>query len=254
VKHDVYRKGQGPCVLVISELPGITPMLLGFADRLVARGLSVTLPDLFGIAGRDPLANGKLGMHLYGLRSGLEVCVSGEFTTFATGRSSKVVDFLRALGAEEHARAGGPGIGVIGMCFSGGFALAMATDARVLAPVLSQPSLPLGFSKRVKASIDCSDEDLSAVKVRCEREGLRVLGLRFESDPLSPRLRFERLKQVLGDGFEWIELPDSAGHPASPMMHPHSVLTVDLIDEPGQPTRAALDKVLALFTRKLLGV
>jgi dienelactone hydrolase len=179
------------------------------------------------------------------------VCISREFTLFVTGRASPITRWLRALARHEHARAGGPGVGMIGMCVSGGFALAAATDPVVLAPVLSQPSLPAG-SKRAAASIDCSSEDLAVVAGRCTREGLRVLGLRFEGDPHVPAARFAFLKEKLGDGFVAVELPQSAGHPLGPLPERHSVLTGDLIDAPGEPTRAALDQVLELFRRKLL--
>src|SRR4029079_14226779 len=141
--HDVYRKGTGPAVIVITEMPGISPRVLGFADRVVAIGCTAVLADLFGTAGRDPLANGPMRARLYGLRSMGAACISREFTVFAMGKSSPVVRWLRSLAAREHARCGGPGVGVVGMCFTGGFALALAADARVLAPVLSQPSLPV---------------------------------------------------------------------------------------------------------------
>ncbi|HEX4355237.1 MAG TPA: dienelactone hydrolase family protein, partial [Polyangiales bacterium] len=136
--HAVYRKGSGPAVLIMTELPGITQFVLGFADRVAAIGCSAILPDLFGRAGYEP--RDRAGWLAYGLRSLGQVCISREFTTFAAGQASPVVDYLRALAAREHARCGGPGVGVIGMCFTGGFALSMAVDARVLAPVLAQPS------------------------------------------------------------------------------------------------------------------
>jgi dienelactone hydrolase len=184
--HDVYRKGRGPAVLVLTEMPGISPMVLGFADRVVALGLTAVLPDLFGEAGRDPLAGGPIGRLPYNLRTMAAACVGREFTVLATGRSSPVVSYLRAPGAAEHARCGGPGIGVVGMCFTGGFALAMSTDPRVLAPVLSQPSLPFGITAAHRAGIDCSRDELEVVKRRCAVEGLRVLGLRFDGDPAVP--------------------------------------------------------------------
>jgi len=249
--HDVYRKGVGPAVLVITEMPGISPMVLGFADRVVALGLTAVLPDLFGEAGRDPLAGGPLGRLPYNLRSIGSACVSREFTVLARGQSSPVIAYLRALGAAEHERCGGPGIGVVGMCFTGGFALAMATDARVLAPVLSQPSLPFGVSPAHRASIDCSRRELDSVKRRCADEGLTVLGLRFVGDPLVPAERFAFLRRELGDAFVAVEIPQRDRHPHGPLPRAHSVLTVDLDDEPG-PKRAGLDSVLALFRDKLL--
>lgn len=250
--HDVYRKGTGPAVLVITEMPGISPMVLGFADRVVALGLTAILPDLFGEAGRDPLAGGPVRRLPYNLRTIAGACVSREFTVLATGRSSPAIAYLRALGAAEHERCGGPGIGVVGMCFTGGFALAMAADARVLAPVLSQPSLPFGVSSAHRGSIDCARAELDVVKRRCASEGLRVLGVRFEGDPLSPGERFAFLRRELGDGFVGMELPQSSRHPDGPLPRAHSVLTADLDDEPGTPTREALDQVLALFRTRLL--
>lgn len=249
----VFRKGTGPAVLVITEMPGISPMVLGFADRVVALGCTAILPDLFGDAGRDPMAGNRVLNQVRAAGTILTTCISRDFTAFATGRSSRVVDWLRALARREHGRCGGPGVGVVGMCFTGGFALAMAVDDTVLAPVLSQPSLPFPVSKRHRASIDTSDEDLRRVADRCAAESLRVIGLRFEDDPFVPRERFEMLRRRLGDHFVPIELKQSDGNPNGPLGHRHSVLTGDLVDEPGEPTRDALDAVLALFREKLLG-
>jgi dienelactone hydrolase len=251
VTHEIYRKGTGPAVVVITEMPGISPMVLGFADRVVALGCTAVLPDLFGEAGRDPLASRVSGA-LYSVSSISKACVSKEFSVFAAGRSSPVVTWLRALSRDEHARCGGPGVGVVGMCFTGGFALAMAAEPHVLAPVLSQPSLPFPTSEAARRSIDCEPDVLSAVAGRCSAEGLRVIGLRFKGDPLVPAERFAFLRERLGEGFVSVELEQASGHPAAPMPAHHSVLTVDLIDAPGEPTRDALDKVLALFRTKLL--
>ncbi|AUX28272.1 MULTISPECIES: dienelactone hydrolase family protein [Sorangium] len=250
--RDVYRKGKGPAVLVLTEMPGISPQVLGFADRVVALGCTAVLPDLFGTAGRDPLQPSRLSGALYALSTMAKACVSKEFTVFATGRSSPVVDWLRTLAASEHERCGGPGVGVVGMCFTGGFALAMAADARVLAPVMSQPSLPFGLTESRRRSVDCDPATLDAVAQRCDREGLRVIGLRFKGDPLVPEERFQFLRERLGDGFVAVELEQADGHPEGPLKKHHSVLTGALIDAPGEPTRAALDRVLQLFCDKLL--
>lgn len=251
IAHDLYRKGSGPAVIVITELPGISPQVLGFADRVVSLGATAVLPDMFGEAGRDPDAGGIASRLGYVARSVLEVCIRREFTGLATGKSSPLISWLRRLAAVEHERCGGPGVGVVGMCFSGGFALAMATDPRVLAPVLSQPSLPLGLTSRMRSGIDCDPRDLELVAGRCAREGLQVLGLRFHGDPLVPAARFDFLRERLGEGFVAVELAPEDGHPDSPMPRPHSVLTRDLIDDPGERTRAALDQVLTLFRTKL---
>jgi dienelactone hydrolase len=252
MSHDVYRKGAGPAVLVLTEMPGISPRVLGFADRVVALGCSAVLPDLFGQAGRDPDAGGELARGLYGLRSAVSVCISREFNLFAAGRSAPVVTFLRALAEREHTRCGGPGVGVVGMCFTGGFALAMAVDSRVLAPVLSQPSLPFGKSHGRKHAIDCAPADLERVAGRCAREGLQVLGLRFREDPLVPEQRFQFLREQLGAGFVAVELDQADGHPDERLRKHHSVLTAGLINAPHEATYQALQRVLELLRTKLL--
>ncbi|MDQ2650975.1 MAG: dienelactone hydrolase family protein [Actinomycetota bacterium] len=251
--RDVFRKGTGPAVIVIAEMPGISPKVLEFADRVVAIGCTAVLPHLFGVPGFDHEAAGMPRTVAYGVRSIVPACISREFATMATGKTSPVVDWLRALAAVEHERCGGPGVGAIGMCFTGGYALAMATDDRLLAPVLSQPSMPLGLTKKGKRNIDISRADLDRVKGRCQNDGLTVLGLRFKGDRLVPKERFEFLRDELGDAFIAVELDDSAANPDALMKNPHSVVTEHLIDEPGQPTRVALDQVLDLFRERLLG-
>ncbi len=250
--YDVYRKGTGPAVLVITEMPGMSPMVIGFADRVVALGCTAVLPDLFGEAGRDPEAGSKLSQMGYVASTLTRLCISREFTALALGTTSPIVTWLRALARHEHERAGGPGVGAVGMCFTGGFALGMAVDPVVIAPVLSQPSNPIGLTKSRRRSIDTSDADIDIVRGRCVNEGLQVLGLRFDGDPNVPRERFEFLRERLGDGFVSVELTQADGNPAGPLPKHHSVLTGDLIDEPGEPTRAALDQVLELFRSKLL--
>ncbi|MCX5195505.1 dienelactone hydrolase family protein [Streptomyces sp. NBC_00249] len=249
----VLRRGSGPAVIVIAEIPGITPKVLEFAERVAALGCTAVLPVLFGTPGRDPhpTARGMLRGALYTASSTWNVCVSREFTVLATGRSSPVVSWLRALSAYEHQRCGGPGVGAVGMCLTGGFALAMAVDEHLLVPVLSQPSLPLGITARRRGGIDISPEDLATVRGRCEREGLQVLGLRFRSDRLTPDARFAFLRRELGDAFVAVELEDDDANPEA-VLPPHSVLTEHLVDQPGQATRAALDQVLDLLRTRLL--
>ena len=243
--RDVFRKGSGPAVIVIAEMPGITPEVVTFADRVVDIGCTAVLPHLFGTPGGDGTAANTI-------RSIAPACVSREFTIWATGRTSPVIKWLRALAAHEHERCGGPGVGAVGMCFTGGFALAMAVDDRMLAPVLSQPSLPFAVTSAQKRDVGLSPDDLERVKHRCANDGLCVLGLRFSHDRAVPAERFQRLRDELGDAFVGVELDSS---PSNPHSHPrvaHSVLTRHLIDEPGAPTRVALDQVLDLFRTRLL--
>lgn len=245
----VYRRGTGPAVIVIAEMPGITPKVLEFARKVSDIGCTAVLPHLFGTPGLDPNGSTLTAVRVLAT-SMVPACISKEFVTLATGRTSPVVGWLRALARSEHERCGGPGVGAVGMCFTGGYALAMATDDVLLAPVLSQPSMPTGLTKAQKHSIDISPADLEIVKGRCAR-GLTVLGLRFDSDKLVPPERFDFLREQLGDAFIGVELSGADANPDA-MMAPHSVLTEHLIDEPGQPTRAALDQVLDLMRTRLL--
>ena len=202
--RSVYRtRRHGPGVIVIHEMPGLHPEVVRFADRVAAAGMSVFLPSLFGEPGRE-VSNG------YAAREMLKgLCVRREFITWSAGRTSPIVDWLRALARKVHADCGGTGVGAVGMCFTGGFALAMMTDPSVVAPVLSQPSLPMclgpGGAKRAPG-IDISPADLAAAKARLEAEDLTVMGLRFHGDPFVPKERFDTLERELGSRFERVEL------------------------------------------------
>jgi dienelactone hydrolase len=248
----IYRTGTGPAVIVIAEIPGITPKVAEFATRVAGLGCTAIMPHLFGVPGEAMFEGGKLMGAWRATRSVIPACVSREFVVLATGRTSPVVDWLRALAAQEHERAGGPGVGVVGMCFTGGYALAMATDPRVLVPVLSQPSMPFGVTKSRRRTIDCSPADLATVTARCAAGDLEVIGLRFTGDRMAPGERFAFLREQLGDAFIAVELADEDANRDFPAK-PHAVLTEHLIDEPGQPTRDALELVLDHFRRKLLG-
>jgi dienelactone hydrolase len=244
--RQVYRRGEGPAVIVIAEIPGITPSVIAFADRVVGIGCTAVLPSLFGRPGA-PISAGALARTLPPL------CVSREFRAWARGKTSPVIGWLRALARREHERCGGPGVGAVGMCFTGGFALAMMVDPSVTAPVLSQPSLPAGISRRHRRDLHIAPADLAEVTRRCAAdEDLRVLGLRFTGDIACPPERFEHLREELGDAFVAVEIDSSSGNPHGIRQRAHSVLTEDLVDEPGHPTRDALEQVLDLFRRRLL--
>lgn len=236
--RDFYKRGTGPAVIVIHEMPGLNPLVIAFADRLAASGLTVFLPNLFGEAGR-PSSPGYLW------RSVIEtLCVRREFHAWSTDRSSPIVDWLRALARKAYGDCGGRGVGAIGMCFTGGFALAMMTEPAVVAPVLSQPSLPLAMgSPRRAAAIGCSRKEIDCARRRCETEDLTVLGLRFKSDVLVPDARFETYRRELGERFEAVELEDADAAPSA--YPPHSVLTLHLKED--GPTKAAEQRVIAFF-------
>jgi dienelactone hydrolase len=242
-RRDIFRAGSGPAVIVISEIPGITPLVADFGRKVVAAGCTAVMPSLFGNPGRPPT-----GAYLF--QSIGPACISREFTSFALKKTSPVTVWLRKLAAAEHERCGGPGVGVVGMCFTGGFALAMMVDDIVLAPVLSQPSLPFPLSKKFKADVGISDADMHRVKERAA-EGTCLLGLRFSNDPFCFEERFATLKRELGDAFIAVEIDSAPGNPHGHPKNAHSVLTEHLQDRDGTPTRAALDQTLTFFREKL---
>ena len=240
--HEVYRAGTGPAVIVMHELPGLYPGMVTFGQRLVDAGYRVYLPSLFGRPGAP--FNGKQ------IRSSLmRVCVSREFYMLAD-RTAPAVTWLRALAVQAHKECGGPGVGAVGMCFTGGYALAMAVEPAVLAPVLSQPATPGPLTARKRAALGLDPADLASVKTRTA-DGLCVLGLRFSQDKSSPPERFATLRAELGDAFEAIEIDSSPGNAHGIGQQAHSVLTEDLVDTPGHPTRAALDRVMSFFNGRL---
>jgi dienelactone hydrolase len=242
-RRDIYRSGSGPAVIVISEIPGITPLVAEFGRKVVASGCTAIMPSLFGNPGRPPSVPYVLG-------SIGPACISREFAAFALKKTSPITVWLRKLAAAEYKRCGGPGVGVIGMCLTGGFALAMMVDDIVLAPVLSQPSMPFTLSKKYKADVGISEADLAQVKRRAA-EGTCLLGLRFTNDPFCFEERFATLKRELGDAFIAVEIDSSPGNPHGHPKNAHSVLTEHLQDRPGTPTRAALDQTLTFFREKL---
>ncbi len=240
----VYRRGGGPAVIVVHEIPGIHPLVIRFADYLVDAGMTVYLPSLFGTPVRE-LSTGYLARTAF-----KAICISREFSALALNRSSPIVNWLRALAREAHAECGGRGVGAVGMCFTGGFSLAMMTEPAVVAPVASQPSLPLNLSlfsrEKRKHAVDLSNAEAAMIRKRLEDEDLSAIALRFCGDSLVPAERFETLRRLFGDRLVTIEIPDEAAAPSE--MSPHSVLTthLDTSDESGE-TWQALQRVISFL-------
>ena len=223
-----YRRGSGPAVIVIHEIPGITPLVTKFANEVVDRGFTVVMPSLVGTPGKEP-------SNAYAAQQMLKVCIAREFTSFALNQTSPIIAWLRALARNIHQEVGGPGVGAVGMCFSGGFALGMMVDDIMLAPVLSQPSMPLPVGTTRAADINLSPDDAATIAERAAA-GCQVLGLRFTGDKLVGD-RFSSLRELLGDAFIAVELPSTKASD-------HSVLTEQRDD-------ASVERVLDFFVEKL---
>ena len=227
--RDVYRRGTGPGIVIVHEIPGITPKVAQFANEVVDAGFTVLMPTLVGTPGRAPSGG-------YIASSMAKVCVAREFSNMATNQTSPIIGFLRALARNLHQEVGGKGVGALGMCFSGGFALGMMVDDIMVAPVLSQPSMPFSVGATRGADLNLSPDD-ALVVARRAAEGCQVLGLRYIDDK-AVGTRFESLRTLLGDAFIAVELP-------STKKSDHSVLT-EQRDEP------SVQQVLAFFREKLL--
>ena len=228
VTHETYRKGSGPAVVVVHEIPGITPKVLEFAERVVAQGFTVVMPLLVGEVVREPSAG-------YIASSMSKICISREFTTMAMHKTSPIISWLRALARQIHSEVGGIGVGAVGMCFSGGFALGMMVDDIMVAPVLSQPSMPFAVGAHRSADLNLSPSDEARIVERAQA-GCQVLGLRFTGDKLVGT-RFNSLRDLLGDAFVAVEFESSS-------KQDHSVLT-EQIQEDG------VARVLEFLKQKL---
>jgi dienelactone hydrolase len=241
--YDCYEKGSGPGVVLVPEVPGITPEVLGLADHLVTEGFTVVMPSPFGTPG-------KAMSGVYVVSTFARLCIAKEFRAFATNAHRPIADFLKALAADLAARTPGRGVGVIGMCFTGGFALAAAVDPSVQAPVMSQPSTPMPISRSRRQDPCVSKEELDAVAARTA-EGLCVLGLRFTRDRAVPDERIAAIRSRLGDAFEVIELDSAPGNVGGFKKTAHSVLTHEVREQPGHPAFLARARVLEFLRERL---
>jgi dienelactone hydrolase len=226
--HPTWRRGAGPGVIVVHELPGLTPEVVAFGNEVVEAGFTVVMPSLFG----TPEAPGTVGELL---RVIPRVCISREFTKLSLGQTAPVAGWLRSLARDLHREAGGPGVGVVGMCFTGGFALAAMVDPSVVAPVVAQPSVPLPVGRRRRADLNLSPKDLATVKDRVA-QGCPVLGVRYQQDRATGT-RFDTLDQELGDGFLRVDLPSNRSGD-------HATLTAHRSQE-------AVDRVVSFLDERL---
>jgi dienelactone hydrolase len=242
--YDCYEKGAGPGVVLIPEIPGITPEVLGLADHLVDSGFTVVIPSPFGTPGKPMTAP-------YAIRVVARLCVSSEFRAFAANAHRPITDYLRAVAADLNNRTSGRGVGVIGMCFTGGFALAAAVDEAVLAPVLSQPATPFPIGAARRRDPCVSSDELDRVVARTRESDLCVLGLRFSEDRAVPRERFATLRERLRDAFEVIELDSSPGNIGGFSKSAHTVLTGEVRDVPGHPALEARERVVQFLRQQL---
>jgi dienelactone hydrolase len=217
---------------------------MGLANHLVGEGFTVAVPSLFGEPGRAFSPGYVMGTLA-------KACITREFMAFARNADRPIAEYVRALARWVHERAGGTGVGVIGMCFTGGFALAAAVEPAVLAPVGSQPSVPFPLGEARRRDLGMSDRERAAIAERVRTEGLCLVGLRFSEDSASPGDRFAELEKAFGPGWRAIPLNSEPGNPHGIGRREHSVLTSGDVEKPGHPTHAARAGVTAFLHERL---
>ena len=244
LSYDCYEKGSGPGVVLIPEIPGITPEVLALAEHLVDNGFTVVVPSPFGTPGRASSLGYTLGIVT-------RLCVASEFRAFATDARRPITAFLRAVAADLNARTPGSGVGVVGMCFTGGFALTAAVDDSVVAAVASQPSVPFPVGARRVADPGMSGAEFDRLAERASAGEVCAIGLRFSEDVAASASRFRTLKARLGDAFEVIQLDSSPGNPGGFAKSAHAVLTDEVRDDPPNEAFDARDRVAAFLRERL---
>ena len=217
-RHTVYVKGEGPPILLVQELPGIVPETLKLVERLNAAGFKVYLPHFLGPLGKFAMARNTLRL----------LCVRREINIFAKGKQSPFADWLRALARHIRDTEDAAGVGFIGMCLAGSFALTLMADDAVLGGVASQPALPI----RSKGRLHMSKDDIAKAREAMAKKG-KGLAMRFTGDKLVPDDLWEATKRAFGDDLESVEFQGND----------HSLLTVHF----HQP---AFDRVEAYFKER----
>lgn len=203
--HDVYVGGKGPPIMILQELPGIGPETLDLATRLNGSGFRVYLPHMFGTYGKKEMTRNLLRLF----------CIRREFNIFAAGKQSPVAKWMRALAHEIKARESSAGVGVIGMCMTGSFALTLMAEDAVLGGVASQPALPvMGGGK-----LHMSNHDIGEASAGMAAKG-PGLAMRYSRDRVSPQRLMHALEAAFGGLVQTEEFPGKG----------HSLLTIDFHD------------------------
>ncbi len=250
IQHPVYVAGQGPAILIMHELPGMVKETVALARRLQETGFTTYMPLFFGPPGKKATYSSLVP---YTIR----LCISREFYMLKRNRTSPILDWLRALCRKAFEECGGKGVGAIGMCLTGSYAIPLMLEPSMIAPVVSQPSLPgcMMGSKEAKIqcrrSLDFSPEDLKHAKERCNTEGLEIRGFKFSHDFIAPQERFQRLQEEFGESFVPFVIDSGPGNQYGYGKAHHAVFTIHYSNEPGSPTREAMDRLLDFYASRL---
>jgi dienelactone hydrolase len=237
-RRTVYFKGEGPGVLIMHELPGLSPQCLDLGRRIAGNGFTVFLPLFFGRVGEHSILN-------------IRFCIAGTFSLWASSIDEPLLNWLRALAREIHGRCGGNGMAAIGLCLTGGFALALLVEPGLMAAVTSEPARPAMPVPGYAARIDLSAKQWQEACDRARRDNIPTFGTRFTCDKKSPAQRFETIARGLGGNFRCFPIDTSPGNAYDIPASAHSVLTDHFVDEPEHPTRKVFDELIRFLHERL---
>ncbi len=197
IEHDVYTIGAAtdPGILLLHELPGLSWQCVRVARLLAAAHFRVYVPHLFGTV------DGEGTSVLAGVANILRLCVSREIHLFAANDNCPITVWLRTLGLRIRSDCNGTGVGVIGMCLTGNFALSLLLEELNAAPVICQPAIP--FWPAPASAIGFPESDLRVMRGRVAASALPVRAYRFERDKKCPAQRLERLEQEFPTLLRW---------------------------------------------------
>lgn len=238
-----HVSGEGSAAILMTGMPEISPQAARSTRWIRGAGFTIYMPSLF-------FRNSAVPEAINGANNFWRACVSAEFVHII---SSPVTSWLRALVRVAHEQCGVSGVGSIKKCIAGNIALTKMAEPVVHAPVLMLPSLP----SNEHLSLEIIADGLVSVRERLDRGDLTVLAYRFEGDQICSAERFVAHANTLGNRFVARTLPDSAaGDDLLPLFaksepHPHSVVTVNLIDKACEPTLQARDEIITFFSQGL---
>lgn len=187
-----------PPVLLLHEMPGLSPEVLELARSISDQGYTVYVPLLMGKPDENTDSDALFFRRANSIRFSDPLWES-RFQPAAGGhpatRQAGVVE-LAKLATAILARHSHHRMGVIGNSFSGHLAMALAARMEeVAAPVTSQPAYP--FSLVTTSDVGLTGDEIAALRKRVAG-GYQILGFRYEYDHICPRERFIQLRKYFG--------------------------------------------------------
>lgn len=240
----------GPPVLILHEMPALSPDVLDLALRVSEEGYSVYVPLLWGSANENAASRSLF------LRRLVELRASPEWRAGAPEANRPILHRLTLLCRFLVSRHPGQRMGVIGNCLTGVFPFALAARVpQVVAPIASQPTLPLSLSRIAAAQSGLSPAEHTVLHRRVEKEPtFQLLAFRFEEDGASRAERFLTFEREFGKRFLDGTIPLAHYHFRDGLpRHVHAVLTSCYSDKPTSSTFHAWRECTNFLAAKLKG-